>query len=506
MLEQPETNRDFHRTSTGIGGLDDILWGGLPTAHLFLIEGEPGTGKTTLGLQFLLDGAQNGQKVLYITLSESEREIRQVARSHGWDLDKVSILEFTPREDSLRPEDQYSAFYPSEIELQDTTKTILQEVGRIQPQRVVFDSLSEVRLLARDQLRYRRQILALKDYFSKRSCTVVLLDDLTGQTDDQQLRTLAHGVLQLEMKARDFGISRRRIRVVKLRGSFFREGYHDYRIVKGGVTVFPRLVSAEHKEDFQQEFVSCGVNGMDKLWGGGIDRGTSTLILGPAGVGKSSIAMAYASTAAVRAGAAHVFLFDEGLAPAVRRATSFGLNASRLCEEGKLIVEQIDPAELSPGEFTHRVRRTVEAGRVKLVVIDSLNGLLAAMPGEDFLILHMHELLSYLSRTGITTILVLSQAGILGSGMSSPVDLSYLADNILMLRYFEAGGQVRKAVSVVKRRGGEHERTIRELNFRSSRIAIGQPLAEFRGVLTGVPEFTGQTSRLRDAPDGNTKA
>ncbi|HUB79190.1 MAG TPA: ATPase domain-containing protein [Bryobacteraceae bacterium] len=504
MRNYPETTADGERTSTGIDGLDDVLSGGLPASHMFLVEGEPGSGKTTLGLQFLLEGAANGEKVLYITLSETEKEIRQVARSHGWKMDNLSIVEFTPKEDSLRPEDQYSAFHPAEIELQDTTQSILQEVARVQPQRVVFDSLSEIRLLSRDQLRYRRQILALKHFFSTRSCTVMLLDDLTGEADDQQLRTLAHGVLKMEMKPLEYGLTRRRLRVVKLRGSAFREGYHDYRIVTGGVRVFPRLVSAEHRDDFEARFVSCGMDGMDALWGGGLDRGTSTLILGPAGVGKSSLAMAYAS-AAVREGSAHVFLFDEGVGPAIRRATGLGLNAQALCDAGKLSVEQIDPAELSPGEFTHRVRQKVEDGSAKLVIIDSLNGLLAAMPGEDFLVLHMHELLSYLSRKGVTSILVLAQTGIMGSGMASPVDLSYLADNILMLRYFEAGGEVRKAVSVVKRRGGKHESTIRELDFRESRIRLGNPLSEFRGVLTGVPTYLGETDRLQEAPNGTFK-
>ena len=505
MSDYSKATLAVDRCSTGIEGLDDVLSGGLPASHMFLIEGDPGSGKTTLGLQFLMVGAQKGEKVLYITLSETESEIRQVAQSHGWEIDNLSIVEFTPREDSLRPEDQYSAFHPAEIELQDTANSILQVVAREQPQRVVFDSLSEIRLLARDQLRYRRQILALKHFFSTRCCTVMLLDDLTGQTDDQQLRTLAHGVLKMEMKPRDYGITRRRLRVVKLRGSAFREGYHDYRIVRGGVSVFPRLVSAEHKEKFEDNHVSCGMDGMDALWGGGLDRGTSTLILGPAGVGKSSIAMSYASTAAIREGSAHLFLFDEGVGPAIRRATSLGLNAQALCEAGHLGVEQIDPAELSPGEFAHLVRQKVESDSTKLVIIDSLNGLLAAMPGEDSLVLHMHELLSYLSRKGVTSILVLAQAGIMGSGMTSPVDLSYLADNILLLRYFEAGGQVRKAVSVVKRRGGKHESTIRELDFRNSRIRIGDPLSEFCGVLTGVPRYTGENNRLQEAPNGSPK-
>jgi circadian clock protein KaiC len=467
------------------------------------VEGEPGTGKTTVGLQFLLEGVRQGERVLYITLSESESEIRAVARSHGWSLDHVAVFEFTAQEESLRPEDQYSAFHPSEIELQDTTQSIPQQVENLQPRRVVFDSLSEIRLLARDALRYRRQVLALKNFFANRSCTVMLLDDLTGGPEDRQLRSIAHGVLGMEMILRDFGIIRRRLHVAKLRGSRFREGYHDYTIETGGVQVFPRLISAEHRENLPERFISSGIDAIDALWGDGIETGSSVLFMGPAGVGKTSLSMAYATSAAQMGDPAHIFLFDERTATALRRATKLGMDAERWQAEGMLMVEQVDPAELSPGEFIDRIRNSVEQNGTKLLVLDSLNGLLMAMPGEEYLVLHMHELLSYLGQKGVTTILVLSQVGILGASATSPVDLSYLADNILLLRYFEAGGQVRKAASVVKKRSGLHETTIREISFSSSGISVGGPLLAFDGVLSGVPSYTGSAAALKEAPDGS---
>jgi circadian clock protein KaiC len=496
---QPE---DSARSKTGISGLDEILRGGLPTSHVFLVEGEPGTGKTTLGLQFLLEGAKHQQPVMYITLSESEREIRKVGRSHGWTLDGVSIFEYTATEDMLHPEEQYSVFYPSEIELQDTTHRILQEVEKRQPLRVVFDSLSEIRLLAREPLRYRRQVLALKQFFANRNCTVMLLDDLTGAGEDQQLRSIAHGVLAMEMLPRDFGIIRRRMRVAKLRGSSFREGYHDYMIRTGGVTVFPRLVSAEHREPFTDVLITSGISALDQLWGGGIRRGSSTLIVGPSGVGKSSLTMAYATSAARSNNPAHLFLFDENIRSAVRRADQLGLDPQPLLERRTLHMEQVDPAEISPGEFVHRVRDSVEHRGTKMVVLDSLNGLMASMSGEEHLILHTHELLSYLNQRGVATFLVLTQAGVLGAAVNSSIDLSYLSDNMLLVRHFEAGGEVRKAVSVVKNRGGEHESTIRELSFANSRINVGPPLQEFQGVLTGVPSYRGRKRELQERSGG----
>lgn len=479
------------RVSTGIEGLDDVLNGGFPRGHLFLVEGQPGTGKTTLGLQFLMDGARQGAEVLYVTLSESQKEIEQVARSHRWSLDGVTIFEYTPTEDSLRPEDQYSAFHPSEVEFQDTTQNILREVERVQPTRVVLDSLSEIRLLARDSLRYRRQVLALKHFFTNRNCTVLLLDDLTSGSEDLQLQSIAHGVLFLEKITREFGKTRRRVQISKLRGSTYREGYHDYSIQTGGVVLSPRLVANEHRTSPSEGAVSSGVPELDALWGGGLDRGTSALLLGPAGSGKSTVAMSYAITAVKRGEFASIFLFEEWVHLACKRGAALHMDPCPYMEAGKLLIEQIDPAELSPGEFIQRVRHSVEKRGATVVVIDSLNGFINAMPGEHHLALQMHELLTYLNQRGVVTLLVLAQAGLVGAAMSSPVDLSYLADNVMLFRYFEAAGRVRKALSVVKKRSGKHEDTIREMWMRDGRISVGEALSNFRGVLTGVPTYVG---------------
>lgn len=485
------------RVSTGISGLDDVLNGGFPRGHFFLLEGEPGAGKTTVGLQFLMDGARNGDKTLYVTLSESQQEIEKVARSHGWSLKGVTVFEYTPTEDSLRPEDQYSAFHPSEVEFQDTTQNILQEVERVQPSRVVLDSLSEIRLLARDSLRYRRQVLALKHFFTNRNCTVLLLDDLTSGAEDLQLQSIAHGVVILEKVPREYGKTRRRVQVSKLRGSTYREGYHDYTIETGGVKVFPRLVANEHHVPFSEGIVSSGLPELDDLWGGGLDRGTSTLLLGPAGSGKSSIAMSYVITAVKRGEYASIFLFEEWVQLACKRAAALKMDPCPYMDRGLLHIEQIDPAELSPGEFIQHVRDSVEKRAAKVVVIDSLNGYLNAMPGEHHLAVQMHELLAYLNQRGVVTILVLAQAGLMGS-MTSPVDLSYLADNVMLFRYFEAAGRVRKAMSVVKKRSGHHEDTIRELQMTRQRIVVGEALSTFRGVLSGVPTFVGSEQQLGD--------
>ncbi len=486
------------RVSAGIAGLDDVLSGGFPHGHFFLIEGEPGTGKTTLGLQFLMEGARRGEHVLYVTLSESQKEIEKVARSHGWSLKGLTIFEFTPTEASLRPEDQYSAFHPSEVEFQDTTQNILNEVDRVQPTRVVLDSLSEIRLLARDSLRYRRQVLALKHFFTNRNCTVLLLDDRTSGAQDMQLQSIAHGVLMLEKIVRDFGKTRRRIQVSKMRGAIYREGFHDYTIETGGVVVCPRLVASEHRVVPAEGYATSGLPELDALWGDGLDLGTSTLLLGPAGSGKSSVAMSYAIAAAQRGEPASVFLFEESLHIACKRAAALNMDPRPHLDSGMLHIQQIDPAELSPGEFVQVVRGSVEKGGVKVVVIDSLNGFLNAMPGEQHLALQMHELLSFLNQRGIVTLLVLAQSGMLGPAMSSPVDLSYLADNVLLFRYFEADGKVRKAISVVKKRSGEHEDTIRELRMRMGRIIVGEALSDFRGVLTGVPVYVGSDRALGD--------
>jgi circadian clock protein KaiC len=488
------------RAATGIEGLDDVLGGGFPQGHFFLLEGVPGTGKTTVGLQFLMAGVKLGEKVLYVTLSESAAEIEKVARSHGWSLEGMTIFEFTPTEDILRPEDQYSAFHPSEIEFQDTTQTILKKVEEVQPKRVVLDSLSELRLLARDSLRYRRQILALKHFFTNRNCTVALLDDRTSSQHDLQLQSIAHGVLSLEKVYREYGKTRRRLQVEKMRGSTYREGYHDYAIRTGGVMVFPRLVAGEHKGAFPEGTVTSGIGAFDALWGDGIDRGSSTLLIGPAGSGKSTIAMSFAVAAARRGDLASVFLFEEWGRTAVKRCKQLGIDPTPHMESGRLYLEQIDPAELSPGEFIQHVRDAVETRGAKVIVIDSLNGFLNAMPEEQHLPMQMHELLSYMNQRGIATILVLAQAGMIGA-MASPFDLSYIADNVLLFRFFEADGKVRKALSVLKKRGGPHEETIRELTLGNGTISVGPALSGFRGVLTGVPTYVGPQPTLSGTKD-----
>ena len=490
------------RMATGNQALDDILNGGLPANHLYLVEGDPGTGKTTLALQFLLEGARRGEPVLYVTLSETKEELIAVARSHGWSLDAVSIYELIPPEESLKPETQYTIFHPSEVELGDTTKAMIDEVERIQPRRVVFDSLSEMRLLARDPLRYRRQILALKQFFAGRQCTVLLLDDRTSTVGDLQVQSIAHGVLMLEHLAMDYGAERRRLRVIKLRGSRFRGGFHDFNIQTGGIEAYPHLVAADYRRDFTRETVSSDAQGLDALLGGGIDRGTSTLVIGPAGVGKSSLTTQFAASAIKRGDKSATFIFDEGVNIYLTRAAGLGMDLRADVEAGRVIVQQIDPAELSPGEFAHRVRLAVERDEARMVVIDSLNGYLQAMPDERFLTVHLHELLTYLNQQGVVTLLVVGQHGFMGSAMGTPVDVSYLADSVILLRYFETGGSVRRAISVIKKRTGYHEDTIRELRMSSEKgIEVGEALTEFHGVLTGVPVYSGKRGLMSKEDD-----
>ncbi|MGA3222145.1 MAG: ATPase domain-containing protein [Acidobacteriaceae bacterium] len=486
------------RIETGIAGLDDILGGGLPQGHLYLIEGDPGTGKTTLALQFLLAGIRQGESVIYVTLSESRKELEEVARSHGWSTDSLQIYEMAD-DDDLRPEAQYTVFHPSEVELADTITAILEQVDATQPQRVVFDSLSELRMLARDPLKYRRQILALKRHFAGRNCTVLLLDDRTAEgSHDLQLQSIAHGVLMMQSLERDFGIKRRRVEVRKLRGSPYREGFHDYTIATGGISIYPRLIAAEHKPGFERKCVPSGLNGLDELFNGGIDTGTSTLFIGPAGCGKSTIALRYAVSSAQRGEKAVIFTFDEALATLLERAKGLGMELAPLFANGTLEIQQIDPAELAPGEFVSRVRRLVDKEHLRVVVLDSLNGFLNAMPHEQFLAMQLHELLSYLGQQGVATILTLAQHGFIGS-MQSTVDVSYLADTVLLFRYFEYAGEIRQALSVIKKRSGPHERAIRELILGEGRISVGEPLKDFRGVLTGTPDFNGKGQNLEDS-------
>lgn len=475
------------RSQTGIAGLDDVLHGGFIPHRLYLLEGDPGSGKTTLALQFLMEGVRRNEKCLYITLSETRDELMSGAESHGWSLDGIEIVELVAEEADLDGDSQITMFHASEVELNETTKKVLSAVQAANPTRVVFDSLSELRLLAQSTLRYRRQILALKQFFIGRRCTVLLLDDKTGDASDLQLQSIAHGVISLEQLTPAYGATRRRLRVTKFRGTAYRGGFHDYVIVRGGLSVFPRLVAAEHAEPFTAERIKSGVSALDSLLGGGPDRGTSTLLLGPAGSGKSTIAVQYAVAAALRGDHAAIFAFDESAATLEARTRALGVPFNKGVSGGEISVRQIDPAELSPGEFTHLVRQAVEVDKARVVVIDSLNGYLNAMPEESFLTVQLHELLTYLGLQGVTTIMVVAQHGMLGSNMQSPVDASYLADSVVLFRYFEYAGQVKKAISVVKKRSGPHEESIRELKFGPQGIALSEPLVQFRGILTGVP-------------------
>jgi circadian clock protein KaiC len=482
-------------SATGVAGLDDILGGGLTRDRLYLVEGNPGAGKTTLALKYLLHGAACGEAGVYVTLSETKAELVAVAASHGWSLDSIHIIDLVASEEELDPDNQFAMFQPSEVELGSTTKAILREIERVKPRRVVVDSLSEVRLLAQSSLRYRRQILALKQYFTGRNCTVLLLDDLTSEASDLHLQSIAHGVISLEQLAPEFGAERRRLRVAKLRGQQYRGGYHDFLIEPGGLRIFPRMVAAEHEGSHKGGQLKSGIDGLDELVGGGFEYGTSVLLAGPAGIGKSSLALRYAKTAADRGGRAAIFAFEERTEILLGRSAGLGMDLRPPIEAGRITIQQIDPAELSPGEFADAVRGAAE-GRgglppAEVVVIDSLNGYLNAMPEERFLVIQLHELLTYLGHKGVVTFLVLAQHGLIGSKMESPIDTTYLADSVILLRYFETAGEVRQAISVVKKRSGRHERTIREFRMGEDGLRVGEPLREFHGVLSGTPLYGG---------------
>lgn len=481
------------RISTGIVGLDEILLGGLPAGQMYLLEGDPGTGKTTLAMQFIIAGVRKGEKALYITLSESQMELEGSATSHGWNVDELPIAEFIPAEASLSPEQQYTVFHPSEVELAETIQKLTELIDQVKPDRLVIDSLSELRLLAADTMRYRRQLLALKHYFVGRDTTVLLLDDRTAEGSDMQLQSIAHGVFRLEKIQRSYGVTRRRMEILKLRGSAYREGFHDYTITTGGLSIFPRLVANEHGTTFDGERILSSLPALDAMFGGGINRGTSTLIMGPSGCGKSTISMIFASAAAARGDRTIVYAFDETLRTAQERAEALGMPVRQQIERGTLAMSQVDPAELSPGEFASQIRHDVEKNDTRVVVIDSLNGFMMSMPGEKDLHLHMHELLAYLNQRGVVTFLLLTQHGFIGS-MQTEVDISYLSDTVILLRYFETSGEIRQLISVVKQRVGQHERTLRELRMGDGAVHIGEPLSNFRGILTGVPELTGARS------------
>ena len=493
----PDTTGD--RAATGVAGLDDILGGGLPRNRLYLLQGHPGVGKTTLALQYLLEGRRRGEAGLYITLSESAAELNASAASHGWSLDGIIVHEHSTALD-LNSESQHTLFHPDEVDLTETVGDLLDAVDRVKPTRIVVDSLSELRLLAGDALRYRREILALKDHFAGRDCTVLLLDDRTTDVGDLQLQSLCHGVLLLEELTPEYGSDRRRLRVTKMRGLRFRAGFHDFVVATGGLEVYPRLVAAEHQDTFVPGQMESGLAGLDALFGGGIDRGTTTLLLGPSGTGKSTLATQYAVAAAQRGERVVFYTFDERLATLFSRSTGLGIDLQGQVDARRIAVQAIDPAELTPGEFIHNVRQEVERAGARVVVIDSLSGYLHAMSGAQALILLLHEMLTYLGQRGVNTFIVITQHGMLSTAMTNDVEISYMSDNVLLFRYYEHAGEVRQALSVFKRRGGPHERTLRRLTFSSkSGIVIGEPLHEFHGVLTGVPTY----ERTREAPEGD---
>jgi circadian clock protein KaiC len=488
--------------STGIQGLDDILGGGLPENHLYLVDGEPGAGKTTLALQFLLEGARLGEPGLYVTLSESKAELHEVAKSHGWNLDGIHIFELSSLGLS-EAEEGYTIFHPAEVELQQTVDAVLKAVADHSPRRVAFDSLSEMRLLAREPLRFRRQILAIKQFFTGRDCTVLLLDDKTAPERDMQLHSLAHGVIALDHVALEYGSERRRLQVIKVRGSRFRGGYHDFRIATGGLEVYPRILHDVPRVDVSTQIISSGSDTLDALLGGGLTCGTSMLITGAAGTGKSVLATQYAVSEIRRGQKVLFYMFDERLSTFRLRSNALDMPVADTIASGELVVQQVEPTDLSPGEFASQVVNAVENDGITLVIIDSINGYLQSMPEERLLPIQIHELLSFLSNNGVTCIMTLVQHGIFGNPVEEAVDVSYLADTVVLMRYFEVSGSVRQAISVVKRRSGNHERTIRECRVGRGGLLVGEPLHDFHGVLTGVPSYVGPSTPLM--PDENAR-
>lgn len=484
------------KAMTGVSGLDDVLAGGFSRAHAFLIEGEPGSGKTTIALHFLRDGAARGEKTLYVTMSETEKELREGAVSHGWSLDpSIEIFELVPAESLLDGSQQQSLVYSADLELGENIARLLAKVEDAAPDRIVIDSLSELRLLAQSSLRYRRQILAIKHFFARKAVTVLMLDDLTNDAADETVHSIAHGVIRLQQSMPEYGAERRRLSILKYRGEKYRGGYHDFAIKHGGIEVYPRLVATEHRTNYARNQLSTGIGAFDALLGGGLDTGSSALILGPTGTGKSLISLVFLAAAVARGEKAALFVFDEELDLLFKRVREFGIDLKELVQQGRAIVEQVDAAELSPGEFAHRVRKVVDQEQIRTVIIDSLTGYQAAMPQEQSLILHLHEILLYLNRQGVTTFVTLAQRGLVGD-MATPVDVTYLADTVILLRYFEAMGEIRRAISIVKKRTGEHESTIREYRLGKGGLTIGEPLVDFQGVLRGTPKYDGPQNVL----------
>jgi len=487
---------------SGVSGLDLILNGGYAAQRAHLIEGRPGSGKTTLGLQFLMDGVRMGERALYITLSESRRELLSVAERHGWSLDGIDIYELVPPELSRDAELQQSLVHASDLELGETVRMALAEIERVNPSRVVFDSLSDIRLLSQGSLRYRRQVLALKSYFLLNDATVLMLDDLSAYDDSLNLHSISHSVIRLEQVTPEYGAGRRRLHVIKMRGTQYQGGYHDFSIRKGGMRAYPRLVAAGRHRAFPDETVPSTVAALDQLLGGGLDRGTSTLVIGPSGVGKSTLALSYLMAGLERGEPALILSFDETVGILLRRAAGVGMDLTPHVQAGRLKIEQIDPADVSQGDFGARIRHAVEEDGCRIVVVDSLTGYMSAMTGQPALLLQMHELVTYLNQQGVVTILVLAQHGMVGR-MDSPIDITYVSDTVVMLRFFEASGRVRRALSVLKKRTGPHEDTIREFRIDGQGLRVGEALMGFRGVLTGVPTFEGDR---RDLLDPKTEA
>jgi circadian clock protein KaiC len=483
------------RLSTGIIGLDQVLEGGLTPQRLYLIEGNPGAGKTTLALQFLLEGIRQGESCLYITLSETAHELHAVADSHGWDISQISIFEMVG-EEGLDPDSEQSILHPSEIELGETTRAVMQRIDETKPQRIIFDSLSEMRLLAQNALRYRRQILALKYFFAARACTVFLLDDRTSEAGDLHLHSVAHGVISLDQAVQEFGSERRKLRIIKMRGLKYQGGYHDFNLRRGGIDVFPRLIASSHHSTFNHAIRTTGNERLDEMLGGGLVPGTNTLLSGPSGVGKTTTAIQCALAALERGEKVVYYLFDEGIGTLLLRAKALNLSLDRFIDNGHLTIQQIDPAELSPGEFTNRVCTAVERDGAKYVVIDSLNAYVQAMPGEKFLLLQMHELLAYLNQQGVTTILILGQHGLLGE-VRTNIDLSYLSDAIVSFHFFGAESEIRTALAVVKSRTAEHQRSVREFKLGQNGVQVGKPLEEFDGLIPGLPHYRGGSAMFQ---------
>ncbi len=482
----------------GVPGLDAVLDGGLPARRLYLIQGEPGVGKTTLAMQFLMEGARRGEAGLYVTLSETKEEIEVVAKSHGWDLTKIHLYELSTIEAQIRGDSESTFFHPSEVELNRMISALLAQVEKVQPVRVVIDSLSEMRMLAETALRYRRQILQLKQFFAGRNSTVLFLDDLTSITPDLQVDSIVHGVLRLSSELPEYGVARRQLTVLKMRGSQFREGKHDMILRRGGLVVFPRLIGGEHHREFAREDFPSGIAALDSLLGGGLGRGTSSIFMGPPGTGKSTLALRFAVSAAERGEKALLFIFDETTGTLKDRAAQLGFDMEEHLRSGLIAIEQVDPAENSPGELVHRLRQSVEDDGVRMVVIDSINGYLV-MPAERYLTLQLHEVLTFLNQHGVITIMVLAQQGLIGE-THSIVDLTYLADTVVLSRYYESRGEVKKALSVIKKRSGNHERTIREMRIGKNGISLGEPLRDLQGVLTGVPNFVNAEAANKDVP------